>query len=171
MKKLLLTTAIALVLAGPAFAADPVAPAPAPSAPMAEPAGSLDVSGKIGLAGLPPAKAELVRSTMSKMREDSKGSKEQLKALYEQQKALFSAPQFDKQAYLAKSDEINALHQSQAKKRAEAMASLASQLTPEERTQLSGHLGRGGHKMGGGWHHKKDGSEPLNPSSNADGKK
>ena len=145
MKKLLLLSTALIALTAPAFA-DPATSA-GPAADGENPRfAEFKARHDAMLAKLPPAKAELVRSTMKKLREDGKGDWEKAKALHEELQAIIKAPQFDRAAYIAKASEIRGLRMAQNEKRTQALADLASQLTVEERTTLAGMFGGGNHK-------------------------
>lgn len=145
MKKLLLVSISFLMLAAPAFAETAtgnnppagVAPAGVENAPKAE----LKARRESALAKLPPAKAELVRSTMKKLREESKTTIEKIGALQEEMLTIVKAPKFDRGVYLAKAKEVRTFSIAQSEKRAGALADLAGQLTVEERNSIAGMFG------------------------------
>ncbi len=125
MKKLLALTALGMVLAA--------SPVMARDAQQGKPGGRFEEA----LAKLPADKAELVRKSMEQGREEGQAEREKLKKLFTEQKAIMTAPKFDKAAYVAKSKEINAAFATVQAKRTERIADVASQLTQEERQVLA----------------------------------
>ncbi len=129
MKKLLTTTALILALAGTQALAEGDKGEDSFKGPrrhMEE-----------ALSQLPEEKEKLAHETLRKAREDNKVTREQIKTLREESKAILTAQEFDRKAFLAKSDEIHALHNSMRKNMNNAVADLAEQFTVEERKILA----------------------------------
>jgi uncharacterized membrane protein len=103
---------------------------------------------------LPAAKQKLVHDAMEKSKAENKELWTKGRQLREEQKSILTAEKFDKGAYLAKSKEIEDLHDKMAQNRSEAFASIAGQLTPEERVSLA-KMHRGGPR-----HHKDEAEHP-----------
>lgn len=105
------------------------------------------------LKSLPAEKSALVRNTFEDIRTTRKNNWEAKKANHEALRAMLSAQTFDKQAYLAKANDIT--RQSSADKLAmhEKIANLAAQLSPSEREVLVDIMP---HKSGHKNHHSAD---------------
>lgn len=102
------------------------------------------------LAKLPEDKATLFRDTMKGVKEQNKVKWEQLRTLREEKKAIVSAPTFDKDAYLAKTKEIQGIMGEMFTARNAAIADVLSQLTAEERATVVESIShRHHHKHGG----------------------
>lgn len=110
------------------------------------------------LSKLPAAKQKLVKDAMDKAKAENKELWMQGKKLRDEQKAILTAEKFDKAAYLAKSKELNDLRDKMSANRTEAFASVAGQLTPEERLSLA-KMHRGGFRHG-----EKEGAEHSQPA-------
>lgn len=95
------------------------------------------------LSKLPEEKRELFHATMKTTREQNKESREKLRALREESKAILTAGEFDRKAFLAKSDEIHALHDTMRKNMNNAIADIAEKFTAEERKILAEALPKG----------------------------
>jgi Spy/CpxP family protein refolding chaperone len=133
-----------LTLSGAAIANEPAAAADAAKKPhrMEE-----------TVSKLPEAKQKIVREAMEKARAQNKELWAQSKKLRDEHKAILTAEKFDKAAYLAKAKEMSDLRSKMADNRNEAFASIAGQLTPEERLALVRH-GGARHGKGGEAHPK-----------------
>lgn len=108
------------------------------------------------LSQFPQDKQDLIKKTFESGKAAGMANREKGKALHEQIKQIVTAPKFDKAAYLAKTSELNNLHSAGAKDRAERMANLFAQLTPDERQKFVEMMPK--HH---GWHHgPKDGKAP-----------
>jgi uncharacterized membrane protein len=128
------------------------------------------------LEALPDDKRKILMDTMKKTHEDNKALFDQMRQLNEERDAILKADKFDQNAFLKKSDEIDAIHDKFSKIHEKAVASVASQFTPQERRVLMvmGHMMMAPHAFGGGMmmHHgdgPHDGphagghDEPRNP--------
>lgn len=152
MKKLLTTSALVVALmAQGAFAAPEVgggeAKAPHHAAMQEK------------LSKLPEAKQALVKSMWEAGKDDRKADREEMKKLHAEKEAILTAPKFDKAAFLAKSQEIEAKRAANHAEREARMADVAAQLTQEERKILAEMKPKHGKR------HHKDGDQPV------DGKK
>ncbi len=141
MKKLFTTTALVLSLAfsGTGWAND------ATSHEKSHHDGSPRYM-KEALSKLPKDKAALFEDSIKKAREQNKTLQDQAKTLREELRALLTAPKFDKDAYIAKSAEIQQLQAKAHANKAAAFAGAATQLTQDERKTLSDaihHRGQG----------------------------
>lgn len=111
---------------------------------------------------LPPEKAKLVEGSMHQMMKKNEAAMEHMHALHEKMEAISTADKFDKKAFLATGDEMAALHMKMEKDRTRMMASVAAQLTAQERRDMKKcmeenfHRGEFGH---GGWHHDGESHE------------
>ncbi len=124
MKKTHLLAATALVatmmLNAPAFAADAsTTTKPAATAPKA----------------VKPAQGPM-HEAMMEMKAENKEEMAELKTKHEELHKIATAATFDKSAYLAKHEEIAALHAKMAKARAEIMADKLANMTAEQRAKL-----------------------------------
>ncbi len=88
------------------------------------------------LAKLPPEKAAMVKDAMQKGREAHRADFEKLKELRREQKAILTAKDFNRDAYLSNAKKAQSLHARLAEDRAKTIADLAPKLTPEERAVL-----------------------------------
>jgi Spy/CpxP family protein refolding chaperone len=103
---------------------------------------------------LPDDRQKILKDAFEKMHADDKASFEQGRKLHEELDAILKAPKFDEDAFLKKSDEIDALHTKMWQEHQKAVASVAAKFTPEERRVLlvMGHMMMHPHAEGG-WHH------------------
>lgn len=85
------------------------------------------------LAKLPEDKANLFRDTMKKVREENQGQREKLRTIGQEIKDIVNAPEFDKNAYLAKTHEAQVIFGEMGAKRSAAFADVLSQLNQDER--------------------------------------
>lgn len=115
--------------------------------------------GHPGMAKLSEASQKLMKETMDKLHADNKATFEDIQTKHKEMQDIMKAATFDKSAYLAKHEEIQALHAKMSTARADAFASVAEKLTAEERAGFAGrgmmgmrHDGKGPHggKMGSG---------------------
>lgn len=86
---------------------------------------------------LPEDKADLIKKTMETSREKNKAQFEQLRTIGKDIRAILVAPTFDKDAYLAKVKEAEAIRQAAAAERHKTFADIATQLNQEERKTLA----------------------------------
>lgn len=130
MKKLLATTAAAFMLTtgGIALASpgDGAGPPPEHKARFEE-----------ALKKLPEDKAELVRAAFKEMREEHKSKWQSHKGERDAMKALLTAPEFDKAAFLNQARDMANKHVEMRVKGAERIADLATKLNQEERKVLA----------------------------------
>ncbi len=108
---------------------------------------------------LSEAGQKVLQETMNKERESDKATFEEMQTKRSELGEILKAATFDKAAYLAKEKEIQALQAKMMTAHAEALASAAAQMTPEDRAQLAnrpqrpmkgGQEGpRGGMRQGG----------------------
>ncbi|MDD5585579.1 MAG: periplasmic heavy metal sensor [Alphaproteobacteria bacterium] len=136
-----------LLLAGTAGAQTmPVkAPPPAASAEQQKPA-------QPGKPCLSDEKNKILKAALAKAREDNQQITEQIKAKRKELAALMGAERFDKEAFLAKDAEMQDLIAKAARKKAEALASVAGQFAVQDRKILAERFGkrkgsRSGHGM------------------------
>lgn len=92
------------------------------------------------LSKLPPEKAEAFRSTMIQVHEDNEDLQKQITQLHGDLHTILTAPTFDRDAFLAKREEIQKLHNQMEKDRTEAFASAVSELSQKERIILTRDL-------------------------------
>lgn len=129
MKQFLATTALVLSLAAaPAFAA------PGDAAARHE-GGKARI--EAALSQLPAEKASLVKDFMEKQKAAGKARHEQIRTLRKDMRELLVAREFDKNAYLAKSRQLQQLQAESQTARAAGLADVASKLTQEERMILA----------------------------------
>jgi uncharacterized membrane protein len=161
MKNLLTTTALvmSLALGGAAFAHD---------------SGDHDMQGwdkpphemQDALAKLPPEKAKLIHEAMKQSHEKNKALYGQVRKLHDEKTALLTAPKFDKDAFLAKTKELRATQDKMKENMAEAFASTAAKLTPDERKVLA--EAEPHHHMHHGMHgHHHEGMAPQGDSTSS----
>jgi len=136
MKKLLSTTALALTLAfsGIAYAHDHH---DGPPAFMEE-----------ALSKLPDKDADQFRATMKQSHEKDKALFEQMHKLHDEQRAILTADNFDKSAYIVKSKELQKLHDKMHANMTQAFATAVSQLPQDERQTLADAMHHGHHHHG-----------------------
>lgn len=108
-----------------------------------------------GMSKMSEAGQKIMKETMDKYRESNKSTMDEVKAKHEELREIMKAPTFDKSAYLAKHEEVQALMAKMAAGRAEALATAAEKMTPEDRAGILGqkgmrHGGKGMGKMGMG---------------------
>jgi uncharacterized membrane protein len=143
MKKLIATTAIAIVLGCfSANANDADNGADGPHRHYMQ-----DV-----IAKLPQDKADLFKDSMAKVHEQNKEQMGKIKTLYGDLRTILTAPKFDKSAYLKKAGEIAKLQEKMHKNRTEAFADVATKLNQDDRQTLAEgleHHGHHDHKSGG----------------------
>ncbi|MCB2082135.1 MAG: periplasmic heavy metal sensor [Hyphomicrobiales bacterium] len=111
------------------------------------------------LSKLPEEKAQLIRDTLKGLREGRREGRDEGKKLHDELRDILTAPEFDKTAFLAKSDEIHAFMGSMHQEHQKAIADLAAQLNAEERKVLAEVLPHPGmmkhHKGKRGRHHEE----------------
>ncbi|MDD3181263.1 MAG: Spy/CpxP family protein refolding chaperone [Alphaproteobacteria bacterium] len=90
-----------------------------------------------GMPKLSEASQKLMQETMDKLHEDSKATFEAVQTKHKEMQEIMKAPTFDKSAYLAKHEEIQSLMAKLSSDRAEAFASVAEKMTPEERARFA----------------------------------
>lgn len=134
MSKLLSTTALmmALVLAGAAYAEDTH-----PPAGMHTRGGDRMQQRKEAMAQLPPEKAKLFQDSMKQVHEKNEALQAQARKLHEELDALLTAEKFDKDAWTAKSAEIDKVYDQMRANRNAAFVAAASQFSADERKTLS----------------------------------
>ena len=93
---------------------------------------------------LPADKQALVISTLSAVKDENEGLRDEIKAAHDKLKEILTAEQFDAQAFKENSDKLQALMAQGFTSFSNAIAELAPQLTQEEREILA-ELGPGGH--------------------------
>ncbi|MGB9153057.1 MAG: periplasmic heavy metal sensor [Alphaproteobacteria bacterium] len=103
---------------------------------------------------------ELLHSTMQKVHEDNKAVFEDMDKLSKEKQDILAAKTFDKDAFMSVEMKIEENRGQLERARAEAFASIADKLTPEERA----HLGRmfGHHHHHGGWKHHDGQKNDMN---------
>ncbi len=89
------------------------------------------------IAKLPKEKQEIFNKTMQKNRDDNKANYEKLHSLHKEKNDLMLAPEFDKNAYTAKTAEALAIENAINTSRNEAIALIAVQFTADERKILA----------------------------------
>lgn len=153
-KNLLLATALLSVtlLSGMALAKTATTAAPATTektetTKAAPPAAGKGHEGMGMMHGpqLSPASQKLMQEAMQKAHEGNKELFEQIGTKQNELEEILKAPAFDKDAFLAKTGEIQEIHQKMMRARDEAFASVASQLTAEERASFAGRPMMGPH--------------------------
>ena len=87
-----------------------------------------------------------------------KATFEKMHTLHEKLHAVLVAKTFDKKAFLSLSNQMEQLRSQMARHHAEAFASIAAKLSPEEREKMIGRFhdhehGEGGWQHHGGWSH------------------
>ncbi len=107
-------------------------------------------------------KFKTYKDAMNKARYDGKHISEQIKAKRKEMAALLSAEKFDKAAYLAKHDEMQALIDKTARLKAEAMASIAEKFSAADRKILAERFDRKRGERGKN-HNGKRTAEPIRP--------
>lgn len=150
MKQFLATTALVLSLAAaPAFAETKGADRHAEGKARVEAA----------IAKLPADKAALVKTYFETQKTNGKASFEQTRALRKEMREMLTAPQFDKEAYLAKSRQVQELQAKSQSDRAQALADVASKLNQQERAALMDAMKP--HKGGHRGKHEQKGAPPA----------
>jgi uncharacterized membrane protein len=89
------------------------------------------------MAKLPVDKQALVKNSFKENRAQSKTSREQMKALQKEINAILIAPSFDKSAFIDKSKQLQDLRTKITTDSTERTATLAAQLSAEERAVLA----------------------------------
>ncbi len=124
------------------------------------------------MANLSEAGQKLLQEAMTKGHEADKATFDDMKTKRSELGEILKAATFDKAAYLAKEQEIQALHAKMTASHFEAFASAASQMTQEDRTQLAN---RPQHPRQGGLnapHGKmRDGKGPMPMAGTEEGAK
>lgn len=92
---------------------------------------------KAALAKLPEKDAAQFRDTLKQAHEKNKAYGDQLDQLHKDLKTILTAPKFDKDAYIAKTTQLQQLHDKMHANTSAAFASAASQLSQDERKSLS----------------------------------
>lgn len=110
------------------------------------------------VAKLPEAKATAFKQAMEKVRKDNGAQKEQIHKIRDELHALLIAPKFDKDAYLAKGNELQAIENKMHDARQQAFADAVSGLTQDERTTLATAMKSKMHRM------HKGGEKPAGDS-------
>lgn len=151
MKYLLSTTALALTLAfsGMAYAE----PGPGHDGPPPPPF-------EEALKKLPDKDAAAFRDTMKASHEKDKATFEQMHKLHGELKAIITADTFDKNAFIAKNKQLDALHDKLHVNMTEALANAISKLPPDERKTFAEAMH---HEHGPHHHDKGDDHTPPPP--------
>jgi Spy/CpxP family protein refolding chaperone len=105
------------------------------------------------LAKLPEEKAQLVRDTFAKLREDHRTAREAKRAAHENLSKAFAADPFDAKAFAAAHDAMGADQAARHKAHGDALAALAAKLTPAERVivaEIFAGMGKRGMDRGAG---------------------
>lgn len=97
-----------------------------------------------------PDKRARFKEEMKKVREENAPLLDKMKVLREEIKTIVSATKFDKEAFINKSIEMDALHIQLKQKTAAAMAALFEKLSPEERKAFMARPPRHGGPQGKG---------------------
>ena len=118
MKKLLATTAMVILMTGSLAMAD---------------SGMGKHRFEEQLSKFSPATQELIKSSWKDGKEERKASFEQIKSLHKELDAIIAAETFDKAAFAAKHQQINALKDKMDASRTERMAELFAQLSQKDR--------------------------------------
>ncbi len=92
---------------------------------------------------LPADKQALVVSTLSAVKEENEGLRDEIKAAHDKLKEILTAEQFDAQAFKENSDKLQSLMAQGFTSFSNAIAELAPRLTQDEREILA-ELGPGG---------------------------
>ncbi|MGH7891155.1 MAG: periplasmic heavy metal sensor [Thermodesulfobacteriota bacterium] len=92
---------------------------------------------------LPADKQALVISTLSAVKDENEGLRDEIEAAHDKLKEVLTAEQFDAQAFKENSDKLQALMAEGFTSFSNAIAELAPQLTQDEREILA-ELGPGG---------------------------
>jgi len=150
MKHLLSTTALVLTLAfsGMAYAHDGHDGHDGPPPPF-----------EAGLSKLPQKDADAFRATMKASHEKDKALFEQMHKLHDELHDIMTAETFDKGAFIAKSKELNVLHDKMHAHMTEAFATALSQLSQDERKTMADAMKHGHHGM---HHHDHGGAADDN---------
>ncbi len=99
---------------------------------------------------LPEEKAQLVRDTFAKLRDDHRASREAKRAAHETLSKAFAADPFDAKAFTAAHDAMGADQAARHKAHGAALAALAAKLTAAERVIVAEvFAGMGGRGMDG----------------------
>lgn len=112
---------------------------------------------------LPAAKAEAFKATMKKSHEKNEKLSAQSKKLHEEMRAIVTAEKFDKAAFLAKSGELQKVHDQMHVSMTESLAEALSSLSQDERKTLSDNM-----HFGSGEHHHHKGGRDLKAKDNED---
>lgn len=95
---------------------------------------------------LPPREAEDFRDTMRQAHEDNKDLYEQAKQLHWDMHNILIARDFDKDAFISKSNELRQVHEKIGMNMDQAFAEAVNDLSPRDRMQLA-HAMEKDHKM------------------------
>ena len=101
---------------------------------------------------LPEEKQKLLHETMEKVHKENASLRDQKHKLHQELDALMKAPEFDKDAFLAKTAQMDALHDKMKSNAEKQFASVAGEFTPEERKILVEMR----HMHHHGFHHEHD---------------
>lgn len=93
---------------------------------------------------LPADKQELIISTLSAVKEENEGLRDEIEAAHDKLKEILTAEEFDAEAFKENSEKLQTLMAQGFTSFSNAIAELAPQLTQEEREILA-ELGPGGH--------------------------
>ncbi|MFA6279402.1 MAG: periplasmic heavy metal sensor [Bdellovibrionales bacterium] len=121
---------------------------------------------------LSEAGQKLLQEAMTKERESGKATFEEMQTKRGEMESLLKAATFDKSDYLAKEQELQAMQAKMMAMHAEAFASAAAQMTPEDRAQLANrphHQMKGGMMQGGKGGMMQGGQGSMMPMKGTDG--
>ena len=110
---------------------------------------------------LPAEKQTLILATIKEVKEENSALREEIKATREAMKAALTAPTFDEEAFKANAEKLEGLMAEGFRTFTDAVATIAPELTQEEREVLAqmgprGHDRHGRHDKGGHDRHDKD---------------
>jgi len=109
---------------------------------------------------LPDDKRAVLHDAMKKAREDNKPIIEQMRKQHEELDAMMKAPDFNTDAYMRKSAELDATREKLHQNMERAKASVAAQFSPQERRVLLVMEHMRMHRHGGWQHHHGEGMKP-----------
>jgi len=96
------------------------------------------------MAGMPimpklsEAGQKLMKDSMEKMHEENKGTFDEIMAKHKELQEIVKAPAFDKSAFVAKHEEIDALRQKLDQSRIETLATVMEKMPAADRAQMGG---------------------------------
>lgn len=113
---------------------------------------------------LPPEKKEILHHAMEQAKAENKPLFEQARQLHAELKAIVTAPEFDKDKFLAKTREIQDIKNKMHTNMDNAFVSVADKFTPEERGKILDRHHHHWHHDGGKGKTHKDSGKPTQDS-------